>query len=91
MPPPDRSALLSEIVLLISVSVPPSLEMPPPVSARFPETVLLMRVSVPLGEIVDAATTPISPISRDRAVDEGQLPSLIVEDAATIRVLVLDG
>ena len=43
-----------------------------------------MRVSIPLGDVVDAATTPISPISRDRAVDEGQRPSIIVVDAATI-------
>jgi hypothetical protein len=46
MPPPKLALLLPERVLLVTVSVPPSLRMPPPSKAVLPESVLLVTVSV---------------------------------------------
>ena len=86
MPPPGCSALLSEIVLLISLSVPPSLEMPPPVSARSPRDRAVDESQRCIRRVVDTATTRFSIITRDTAVDEDQRPSQIIVDAATIRV-----
>ncbi len=52
MPPPLLPAPLFEKVLLVTVSVPPSLKIPPPSApALFPEKVLLLTVSVPTLEM----------------------------------------
>ena len=80
--PPNRSALLSEIVLLISLSVPP-LVIPPPVSARFPETVLLMSVYGPsidfLGQLAIALVLVVGGLRViDGATSVGTLAAFIL-------------
>jgi hypothetical protein len=69
--PPPTAALFPEIVLLVTVSVPPSLfQMPPPSLPLFPEIVLLVMVIMPPSQFAMPPAPPAL-FARDRAISDG--------------------